>query len=389
MLICFGLGDFNTSPAGCLRVVDGKVTLDKVKTFNRARLMLNSGCNMHRILRRGIWSVEIPFDWQDEGYWPLMREYVGILHQPTQSLVPPGPGSDVLIEMFDGCSESWMYNPHQYPVAEALIQAMFDNLGDLPYVKFGVGNEMDCIEARAFVRDVAYPKFKANGRKPFSYGASYHRQTPPGSPGPLEWQKYEAEAAWDENTALSIYRPAHGVKDAFSINLTDTVGFWTEGGNPICVIWSVDGVWDGENPCDRVVYNGMDQIRPATWQIKSSMGYWMGRAPNLFLPNGQIKYGFEYIPKKPNDDDCASYGVKAISEAYNGRWGDWPDNFGKYPNDFVPPVPPEPPTPPIPPATDCKCRYWLTEPSRPDIRRWLKCILGNGPKRCKPTGVLY
>jgi hypothetical protein len=30
----------------------------------------------------------------------------------------------------------------------------------------------------------------------------------------------------------------------------------------------------------------------------------------------------------------------------------------------------------------CKCSYWLTEPKRPDIWRWLKCLFGD-KKRCK------
>lgn len=50
ILIIYGLGNFDTSPSGVLEVKDGKVVLNKVKAFNRARIMMNCGCNMFRIL---------------------------------------------------------------------------------------------------------------------------------------------------------------------------------------------------------------------------------------------------------------------------------------------------------------------------------------------------
>ncbi len=362
IFIISGLGNFDTSPSGVLKVVGGRVILDRVKAFNRARRFLNSGVNMFRILRRGIWSTALPFDWEDEGYWPLLREYVAILHQPYQEGsglgIGPGSGADILVEIFDGCSESWMYNPHQYPVAETLIRQMFENLGGLSYVRFGVGNECGGAEARAWVRDCVYPEFKRNGRVPFSYGASYVRQNPPGSPGPLEWQKYEAEAAWDEPAALSIYRQVHGVKDKDSKNLTDTVGFWAAQGNPICVLWSVDGVWDGLNPCDFTIYNGMTQTRPSVEQLKSAMKYWLDIAWRFTLPSGQVKYGFEHIPKAVNNDLCTALSFEAISECYADKFDAMPDNHGGYPDDWVEPEPPEPP---IPPETPVPLHPWLKD----------------------------
>ncbi len=379
--ITFGLGDFNTSPGGVLKVVDNRVVLDREKTFNRFRRMLNCGANTIRVLRRGIWGVKKPFDFEDEGYWPVFREFIELIHSPYQGVNPPG-GADVWVEIFDGCSEDWMYDPANRDRARKLIQQMFSVLGGLPYVKFGVGNEVSSQYARAFVRELVYPEFKAASRVPFAYGASYIRQNPPGSTGPLEWQKYEAEAAWDEQTALSIYRPVHSVKDATSMNLIDTVKYWVDQGNPICVQWSVDGVWDGGNLCDRTVYNGQVQARPSPFQIKSAMDYWMNAVQKWNLSSGQVKYGFEHIPKVVNEDECASNNITAISEAYNARFGNWPANYGKYPNDWVDPIPPTPPDPPTP---DCKCRYWLEKggDGKRDWKRWFDCVFGDGPKRCK------
>jgi hypothetical protein len=359
--IIHGLGGFNTSEHGELNVVDGKVVLDKVKAFNRARKMLNSGANTFRILRRGIWDVEKIFDWENDGYWPLLREYVGILHQPFQGANPPS-GADVLIEIFDGCSETWMYE--DYVKAKKLIRSMFANLGNLPYVKFGVGNELnkDTVlkngthqqEARKLCREVVYPEFKNAGKIPFTYGASICH---PGTPGPVEWQKYEAEAAWDEKTALAIYRQIHGVMDDTSEELIVSVANWMK--HPICVFWSVDGSWKGNSVCDRVFYKDKWQIRPSPIEIKKAIRYWMDRVKNWNLPSGQIKYGFEYIGKSINNDDCVANGVRAISEMHKEKFGVWPENYGKYPLDWVDPLPPEPPTPPEPPIpVPEKCTLW-------------------------------
>jgi hypothetical protein len=374
------LGDFSTAPWGCLKVEGGKVTLDNVKAFNRARRMLNSGANQFRILRRNQWSADFPFDWQDEGYWPMLREFVQILHQPYQEPAGAGQGADVWIEIFDNCSDDkdWMYDPHQWPKAEALIRAMFENLGDLPYVKFGTGNELNSPDARAFVRESVFPEFKKAGRVPFSFGAVYQRTNPPGSPGPLEWQKYEAEKRWDEQTALSIYRPVHGVRDSSSMNLIDTVKFWVEQGNPICVLWSMDGVWDGLSECDyTTAANGIVQRRPSVEQIKAAMKYWIDIAWKFAMTNGQVKYGFEHIAKAQNNDLCSALSIRAISESYQERFAELPENFGKYPLDWVEPIPPDPPDPPVPPVPkSCYEKYIKDRPIRKwQVGRYILCKL--------------
>lgn len=367
------MADFSTAPWGVLQVIDGKVTLNKPKAFNRARRMLNAGANMFRVLRRGVWSTEVPFDWEDAGYFDRLREYVGILHQPYQN-GGTGSGAIVQVEVFDGCSETWMYDQANYEKARRLMRAMFANLGDLPYVRFGVGNEMNQAESVAFVREVAYPEFKAAGLKPISLGAMYSRNE-----DVLEKQKAEASLAWDDETSFAIYRPVHGVRDKGSVFLTDTIDYWVINGNPLAVFWSADGVFDGANECD---YYG-NQRRPSPAEFKSAVKYALDLAPSFYLADKQVKYGFEYLPKAVNKDDCSARGVAAISDAYFDKWKKRPENWEKYPEDWKepePPTPPDPPTPPSPPR--CKCAYWLTEPKRPDVWRWIKCIFG-GKKRCK------
>jgi len=343
-----GLIDFLTAPAGVLNVIDGKVVLNKQKAFNRSRIMRNAGSNMERILRRGLvsWGAERTFDFEDEGYWPVMREYVQILHQPYQGESPP-PGADVWFEIFDGCSEDWMYQ--DYAKARRLIREAFDNLGHLPYVKFGVGNECNLKDPkkkktdpdtynnlRAWVRECVFPEFKQAGKKPFAYGAMYKRQNPPGKPGALEWQKYEAEKIWNEKTALAIYRPVHHVRDEMSGDLTDTVDFWVR--HPICTIWSDDGVFDGDSIDDFAIYNGKTQRRPSPEQIKKAMKYWMDYTKKFDLADGQIKFGFEHCGKAVNNDLVVAKNIVAISKAYFDQFGKWPENFGKYLDDWIVPV---------------------------------------------------
>jgi len=371
------LGDFSTAPWGCLKVIDGKIVLDKNKAFNRARRLLNSGANTFRILRRNVWSAEVQFDWEDKGYWPMLREFVQILHQPIQGDPGARSGTDVWIEIFDNCSpdKDWMYDPHHWPKAEALIRAMFKNLGHFPFVKFGVGNEM-IGEGRSFVRQCVFPEFKKAGLVPFSYGSVYQRMNPLGSPGPLEWQKYEAEKCWDEQTALSMYRPVHGIKDAGSWDLIDTVRFWVANGNPICVLWSMDGVWDGESVCDwTTAPNGQLQHRPSVEQIRSAMKYWLDIAWRFTLPSGQVKYGYEHIPKAENNDLCSAMSIRAISEAYQDRFAALPENFGQYPMDWVEPKPPAPPEPL--PEQSCAERYIKNRPIwKWQVGKFIKCWLG-------------
>ena len=357
------MADFSTAPWGVLRVVDGKVTIDVTKAFNRSRLALNSGANMFRTLRRGIWSTQVPFDWEDAGYWDTLREYLTILHMPIQGTWYLD-GADVLVEIFDGCSEEknaaglqWQYDKVNYWRARDLIRAMFRHLGDLPWVKFGVGNEMNKKESVEFVEKVVYPEFKDAGRKPFSYGATY-------SPDHdwLERQKGEASLAWNDDVSFAIFKQVHGIRDKNTQDLIDTVSYWVNGCTPkLRTIWSVDGIFDGNSDCDFYEdENGRRKTRPSPAQWRSAVKYVLDYALKFETPAGLPRFGFEYLPKAVNKDECSAKGVKAISEEYHTKWGTWPENYGKYPNDYVEPVPPipPPPVPPTPPPDPEKKPWW-------------------------------
>ncbi|MFA5284148.1 MAG: hypothetical protein WC347_00995 [Smithellaceae bacterium] len=358
------LADFSTAPWGVLKMVDGKVTFDHDKAFNRARLMLNAGANIFRILRRGIWETAQAFDFEDEGYFPLLREYIICVTDPDQFGTSTGSGATVWIDLFDGCSEDWMYDPANWERARSLMRQMFANLKDLPVV-FGIGNEMNHPDSIALVRDVVIPEFQAAGLKPFSFGATYSTVD-----DWLEKQKPLVGLAWGDDQENRTYRCVHGVMDANSVNLIDTVDYWTPDNNPISIFWSTDGVWIGDNPCDRETTGaGVVHARPSPEQIKGAMRYWMGHAQSFALADGHPKFGFEYLPKARNADECAAMGVRAIADVYAERFGVYPENFGKYPDDWKTPVvspPPveEPPVtePPVEPSFNLK--GWLSN------RKW-------------------
>jgi len=335
------LADFSTAPWGVLKVVDRKVVLDKVKAFNRARRMLNAGANMFRILRCGVWETTLFYDHDVPGYWDTLRKYIGILHQPYQT-PGLGKGVDIIVEFFDGCSEYWMYD--DYPKARKFMQTMFGELAYLPHVKFGVGNELNKPESVDFVEKVVYPEFKRAKIMPLSYGATYKRTDPP-SAGLLEKQKARADQAWQMETSKIIYRAVHGVMDAKSENLLDTFEFWAKKAHPIRIIWSVDGVFDGLSDCDWTTVRGKIQRRPGVEQWRSAIRFILNNAKQLTLSGGVVKYGFEYLPKAVNKDTCSARGIETISEEYIRKFGKWPENWDKYPDDWIEPQPPTPPAP--------------------------------------------
>jgi len=339
MLIAYGpLADISDAPWGVFETVDGQIRLDETKTFNRARIMLDAGANTIRILRRGVWEITTAFDWEHPDYFRLLRKYLAITHQPFQGDNAPR-GADIVIDIFDGCSEDWQYDPANYGRARQLLRAMFTNLGDLPYVKFSVGNEMNHPGFKQLLKEVIIPEFISADIIPFMFGACYsiHDDI-------LEETKQFHGIAWGDQVENMTYRPVHGVKDYMSRTLIDTVAFWTPANNPISIWWSVDGVWDGEGEDGE---NG--NFRPSPAQIGGAMEYWMNRVQSFEMYGNHRKFAFEYLPKARNRDDLAAKGVQAISDSYFDWFGYYPENAGKYPLDWVEPVVPPTPEPVKPP----------------------------------------
>lgn len=366
------LAGFSASRWGVLKYAAGKHDLDRPRAFNQARAVLDVGINYERVLRRGIWGlpVGVPvFDWEDPGYWPLFREWLTILHQPVQG-IPRGPGADVLVEIFDGCSESWMYS--DYAKAKRLILAMFANLGDLSWIKFGVGNELNKPDSVEFVKNAVYPVFKSAGLVPFSFGATYSRNH-----DLLELQKKAAGALWGDDPVKRIYRQVHGVRDEKSENLLDAMYYYLEHQRGLCCILGCDGVKDGASDCDDDGDGG--KVRPSVTQLRALTKYILTRTIDFFLPGGHRKVGIEYTPSGIYNNPCHSRAIAAVSTEYEIFFGAWPANYGKYTEDWIEPEPPEPPTPPLPPTPPTPptppikpCSYFL---KRLNILGWLRCVL--------------
>jgi hypothetical protein len=391
---------FSTAEWGVLFLKDGKVTLNVEKAFNQARRVLDAGANYFRILRRGAWGLPAggAFDWDTPGYFDIFRQYLEILHQPRQG-AGLGVGADVLLELFDLYDDpaKRLYEQANWGIARAMMRRMFSELGHLPWLKFGVGNELNH-DFRDFVLKVVFDEFKEAGKMPFSYGATYSSKD-----DWLEKEKALAAIAWKgglpdftlgDAVAEHIYRQVHGVKDQLSPNLVEAAGYWVT--HPLCVIFGVDGVFDGASDCDWALSaTGKIQRRPSPAQWGKAVGYVLnykkanGEYPAYALTKGpykgQVKFGFEYLPKAINADECSAKGVLAISQEYHTKWGTWPENYGKYTDDWVEPIPPGPePVPPepgpIPPPEPPKSCYEKFIAGRPfwkwQIGAFLKCLFG-------------
>ena len=109
----------------------------------------------------------------------------------------------------------------------------------------------------------------------------------------------------------------------------------------------MDGVFDGESKDDFAVNaRGKVQRRPSPEQLRDAMNYIFSRMPYPMLPTGEPRFGMEWISKVA-DDDIAARSIAVISEMYAKKFGSWPANYGKYPDDFVEEKP-EPRPPVIP-----------------------------------------
>src|SRR3972149_7684440 len=356
LLLQSPLADFSTSPWGVLKVVDGIVILDKVKAFNRSRRFLNAGANCFRVLRHAPWAIEKEFDWEDPEYFPILKEYLATLHNPCQE-PSAGQGARIVVELFDNCSEKWMYEPGNYDKARRLCRAFFAQLGDLDYVDFGSGNELNKDESTALFKNVIIPEFDKVGKIPFSYGPSYSFNA---GPDLIVDHKQEASKKWGDDTSFAIYKQVHGIRDENSENRFQAVEWWAR--HRMCTFFSVDGIRNGASLC--AFYQ--DKVRPASFQFMGAVKYVLnyvsaGLHPKFTLSTGQPKFAFEFISKVWNNDACGALPIMAVSELYKAKFGIWPENYGKYPDDWVeliPPAPPEPPPPGPPPPPDPEKQPW-------------------------------
>lgn len=372
-LIIANCGDipFDTRPAGALYVENGQVKFDHDKTFNAARRILNKGGNLIIVERfaRTDWTppAAVEFDWQSPGYFELLWEYVKTIHNPVQGETTL-PGVPVVLDIFLGCVETWQYDPANYPLARLLIQNMFVAFKDLPYVRFSPGREVNAMNGidqgtiQAFMNQVVYSEFEAAGQPLFAYGACYKTTNPPYM-GDLEQQKGLYDRLAGEPAALSVWRKVHNVTDENSASLIETINFWFRNMNPnlpaqIKAIFSVDGSWGGTSDIDFITLaNGQIQRRPSGDQMKSAIRYIIKNSSCITQPDGSRKIGFEYMSKAMTIEVVEAQ-LQAIAEVYFELFGVWPENYGKYPNDWAAPLPPAPEPIPTPIPVPVLCSFW-------------------------------
>ncbi len=393
-LLIVSCGDipFDTRPAGALYVEDGVVKFDHNKTFNAARRIINKCANIFIVERFAMTSwtppAAVAFDWESPGYFELLRQYVETIHRPVQG-ESTLQGIPVVISFFIGACEYWMYLPENYDKARLLMQKMFATFKDLSYVQFCPGREMNAKKypdgvfidqgtIQAFMDQVVYPEFEAAGKALFAYGACYATTDPPYN-GDLEQQKALYERKVGEERALTVFRKIHGVADSKSKTLLETMHFWFEHANPnhplkIDGIFSVDGVGSGagqgESDIDFITLsNGTEQHRPSGEQMKDAIRYVVKNSARVDNPDGTVSLGFEYMSKAMTMPVVETQ-LQAIAEVYFELFGEWPEYFGKLPNDWVEPVvPPVIVDPPVVPPLKFNLWGWIKN------RKWWIALL--------------
>jgi hypothetical protein len=142
--------------------------------------------------------------------------------------------------------------------------------------------------------------------------------------------KARVDREFGEVASLNMFREVHscggsaeGKERPFGADLDQALYWW--GKRPIRILFSDDGVWDGDSQCDRVQYKGKWQVRPSadTWHKMVSFiltNYKPSRPARNMLLN------FEHLPKG-GGLDCQVNTFKAISRAYHERFGKWPENY--------------------------------------------------------------
>ncbi len=281
-----------------------------------------------------------------------------------------------------------LYDPKAEAYFAKWLSKCVDEFGDIVY-GWAWGNENQQKGFRTLARNVIHPFVKKRGLDPLrmAYGAvmeigdyeAEHLNPKTGKiirdyygeyAGPVDDLKKDAEALGDK-FKLAVWKEVHGCGKKGLAALVHpsrvlcALSWWARRpANGIRVWLSDDGVKDGLSKCD-VAEDGA-RTSAATWAeiIKAA------------IDKGANDFMFEHLPQG-TDMDCQKATLREMYKAANG----------KYPKEkwtYVPPVVEPPPPDDPPPAQDCSCANWLKRDGgrRPDVWRWLLCVLGLGKKRC-------
>ncbi len=188
-----------------------------------------------------------------------------------------------------------------------------------------------------------------------------------------------------EYIKLAIFRPVHGIyknhnrEYPLGLNIEQALDWW--GNHPIRIWFSDDGCFNGDDGhCDVDLNAPIPERRPSakTWKklMKYIFGYkteWRRYSPLLAV---------EHLPANIKDFDCIKNTIKTISEEYKYKFGEYPENYRKFPK---PKPKPEPEPKPQPPQEKkCSCWYYFSgKINNWDIKRFILCIFRLGKKKCK------
>jgi len=362
---------------------DGQIDLRRKTLFNLARRRMNFGCSIFRVLRHAPWKNPVRFDIDDPRYWPLFFEFCDILHQPYQK-AGAGQGADVWLEPFDGCGaqyasdqttldKEWIFSD------EGRVRRTLGNILSMtssrPFIKVGCGNEIGgTLKQCLCFHEIVFEEFKYFQRVPFSFGATYST-----TDDNLEHVKKMAgeKRFWGDTSNKWIFREVHKVRDRDSQHLIEVVEQW--GNRPIRFALQADGVKPRPNMKEwmSVLEYLFEKIRTKNLRIPRPADTPLKIIMELFGEVGEIP--------DPN------VVLAMVSEVYKGKFGSYPVNHGKYPDDWKEPVPPEPPDVEIVLVEICKKSRLLPNAYCPDkeVVEWVKgmeptlsCNVHHPPKPC-------
>jgi hypothetical protein len=142
--------------------------------------------------------------------------------------------------------------------------------------------------------------------------------------------KKKVGKVFGDDAALDIYKevhscggPAAGPERPLGASVDQALSWWEKG--PIRILFSDDGVWDGNSQCDRVQYKTKWQVRPSadTWykMVKFILSNYKSSRPAR-----DMLLNFEHLPKG-GGLACQVATFRVISRAYKAKFGAWPKNY--------------------------------------------------------------
>lgn len=361
-----------------LNLVNGKHVLNEVALDKHLKAISDAGANMFKSLpfdpwQNRAWGKEGQFspyafvngNW-DKSKFKVGENYFSIFAKVTD--IGNKYNMSHVIAGVDNCSATDEWNPLAgfYDAANDKSTKLFLNkMIDVHYGKdvcWEFGNELSNPKAVAFVERIWFPiiELKKISWDRLFYGAQIGQHTPNKYNGPTppagkeryddkpisiqDWIKAKIGDKYGDPAKLAVIKAVHSCgapcdpvdkNRPFGMAVDLALAWWDK--YPIKVIFSDDGVWNGDSKIDTEIEDGKLKARPSaeTWYRMAS--YILKRKKGIMGDKGHY-VSFEHLPMKGPESEQVKV-IAAIKKAITN-----PDpNPGP-----LPPTPPKPPKPPDP-----------------------------------------